>query len=101
MPLGRANICIVRKSFEPTHFNIVMQESNCSNKLIELTVQPGRQNCFETILLFLLLLRKIDNNFGSNSEVGAKNKCIQSVFENIFGSSSDVSFKTFSRFNFR
>ena len=68
IPHGKASSCIIRKSYDPIHFNIVTQDSN-SDKLTELSVKGGRQNVFETILLFLLLLRKNDASFSGNPHI--------------------------------
>lgn len=81
MPHGKAGICIMRKSFEPIHFSIAIQDDS-SDKITELTVRAGRQNVFECILLFLLLLRKNDASFGGNPRV-------KGVLDDVFAGYSD------------
>ena len=68
LPAGKANICIFRKSYDPVQFSIATQDDNV-DKMTELAVRGGRQNVFECILLFLLLLRKNDASFSGNPRV--------------------------------
>lgn len=94
MPAGKAAICIFRKSFDPVHFSIAVQEGK-SDKLTELTMRAGRQNAFECILLFLLLLRKNDTSFSSNPRV-------KGVLDLLFVGYSDSSISTSYRYrNYR
>lgn len=82
LPNGKASVCIARKSYDPIHFVVVTQE-DASQKLTELTVRSGRQNVFETILLFLLLLRKSDPSFSGNPRV-------RGVMDDLFSGYSDM-----------
>lgn len=94
MPRGNCSICIFRKSFEPIHFSIAIQEST-SDKITEMAVQKGRQNIFECILLFLLLLQKKDPCFSGNPRVGG-------IMDDLFRGYSDSAISSSYRYrNYR
>lgn len=67
LPPGKAEVCLIRKSFSPTHFAVVVADPR-SHVLTELAVEAGRQNVFEAILLFLLVLQKhLQQHHGSDT----------------------------------
>jgi hypothetical protein len=57
LPPGKADVCLIRKSAAPTHFNVAVADPR-SHAVTELAVEAGRQNVFEAILLFLLVLQR-------------------------------------------
>jgi hypothetical protein len=67
LPPGKADVCLIRTSFSPTHFNVAVADPR-SHALTELAVEAGRQNVFEAVLLFLLVLQQQQQQQSLGSE---------------------------------
>lgn len=81
-PVEKGRISIVRKRFNPPHFNVVEFNKHASRpneRFIEYSVREGRWNCFEAILIFLMLL--VDREL---PKLPKRN--IERVMKKIFGS---------------